>query len=126
MLSVTNLYLYCYAGATVTINCLKYSETLFEKDWYLMAVDLQKYLILMIRSTHRPLVFNGYGILKLNLETFTQVKVFVLFFFRHELNQFLFMISDTQNCNELLYHVQNHYRIISFYVTKWRSVLMRI
>lgn len=81
MVSVTNLYLYCYAGATVTINCLKYSENIFEKDWYLMAVDLQKYLILMIRSTHRPLVFNGYGILKLNLETFTQVNFFMLFFF---------------------------------------------
>lgn len=73
MLSVTNLYLYCYAGATVTINFSKYSKTIFQRDWYLMSVGLQKYLILMIRSAHRPLVFTGYGILKLDLETFTSV-----------------------------------------------------
>lgn len=74
--SVVNLYLYCYADATITVDCLKYSEIICEIDWYLMPVDLQKYLILMIQSGHQILVFSGYDIIKLNLESFTSVSIF--------------------------------------------------
>lgn len=73
-ISTTNLYLYCYGGASITAVCLKYSDTIFAMDWYIMPVDVQKYLILMIRSGNQRLVLTGYGILKLNLETFTSVS----------------------------------------------------
>lgn len=83
-ISTTNLYLYCYGGASITAVCLKYSDTVFAMDWYIMPVHLQKYLILMIRSGNQRLVFSGYGILKLNLETFTSVStVWIVDFYQN-------------------------------------------
>lgn len=74
-LSVTNLYFYCYAGASVTINCLQYSDIIFETDWHVMPIYLQKYLILMVQSANFPRVLSGYGFLDLNLESFTRVSM---------------------------------------------------
>lgn len=40
-----------------------------------MTIDQQKFLIHMIRIANEPLVFTGYDILLLNLETFLKVSM---------------------------------------------------
>lgn len=104
-LSITNLYLYCYSGATVAINWASYSTIVFEKEWYLMPVEQQKLLIPIIRTANVPMIFSGYNILILDVETFLSVSTN---YFRYviEITANWFMpISDPQIGNELLFDV---------------------
>lgn len=73
-ISVANLYLYCFGGAIVTNNCVKYADALFESNWFNMPKHFQKYFIIMIAETQKPIYLEGYGLIRLSLESFTKVK----------------------------------------------------
>lgn len=72
--SAANLYLYCMAGARLTTNCIMFSDALFESNWWKMPNHLQKYFILLIAETQKPLFLEGYGIIRITLEAFTKVR----------------------------------------------------
>lgn len=71
--SVANLYLYCFAGAIVSNNCLMFADALFESNWHKMPNKFQKYFVIMIAETQQPIYLEGYGIIRISLETFTKV-----------------------------------------------------
>lgn len=71
--STANLYLICLGGDVVSRNFIMYADCLFETDWYKMANPLQKYFIIMIAETQKPLYFDGYSIININLEAFSKV-----------------------------------------------------
>lgn len=50
------------------------ADCLFESNWQGLPVDLQKYVILMIKQSQEPLFYHGSGIAVLDLETFSSVS----------------------------------------------------
>lgn len=75
--STSNLYLYCFGGAVVTDSAEKYAKILFESNWYEMPNEFQRYFIIMIAETQRPIYLDGYQLIKLSLEGFMKVSVSV-------------------------------------------------
>lgn len=71
--SVVTLYVYCLLGAIVSDYCLRFSDILYDSMWYNLDVSTEKFLILMIANMNKPLEFDGYYIVPLNLITFTKV-----------------------------------------------------
>lgn len=51
------------------------SDVLFEANWPNLSVGLQRHVLLMISNTQKPLYYDGFGIVILNLQTFTSVSV---------------------------------------------------
>lgn len=49
------------------------ADLLFQANWQALPIKLQKYIIVMIASAQRTLYFDGFGIVVLNLEAYTQV-----------------------------------------------------
>lgn len=60
-----------------TESCIEMADLLFESNWQCLPIQMQKYFILMINNVQKPLYYNGYGIIILNLETFTKVRLSV-------------------------------------------------
>lgn len=75
MSSVSNLYLYCFAGAVVTDNC-RFSDDLFYSNWIEMPNSLQKFYIIMIAEAQRSMYLEGYGLIRLSMESFGKVLHF--------------------------------------------------
>lgn len=71
--SVANLYLYCFAGANVTDNCQMFANDLFYSNWLEMPNNLQKYFVIMIAAAQRPVYLEGYGLIRLSMESFGRV-----------------------------------------------------
>lgn len=71
---LSNLFLYCFFGKFATHSFEKMIRSLYEFNWMHLSVDLQKYVILMIINAQKPLFYHGFGIVTLNLETFTKVR----------------------------------------------------
>lgn len=73
--TVTNLLIYCFFGKLATESFAKMSDCVYNMDWHELPIGLQKYLILMIANMQKPLYFHGFGVINLNLETFTKVRI---------------------------------------------------
>lgn len=73
IISTANLYLYCLAGSVATNNLLSFADALFESNWFQMPNYVQKYFIIMIAESQRPIYLSGLGLIRLNLEAFTKV-----------------------------------------------------
>lgn len=57
-----------------TDNFEKMADCLYESNWPDLPIHLQKYFILMIENTQRPIFYHGFNMIKLNLETFGKVR----------------------------------------------------
>lgn len=53
----------------------KMTDCVYESVWPDLPIPLQKYFILMIQNTQKTVFYHGFGMLKLNLETFRKVKI---------------------------------------------------
>lgn len=71
--STLNLFLYCYFGSHVTENCLKFANVLYKTEWYNTSVKMQRYFVLMIANAQKELCYSGFGIVLMNIETFSTV-----------------------------------------------------
>lgn len=69
-----SLFLFCFFGKMATESYEKMSISLFECDWQNFSIDLQKYLLLMIGNSQRPLYFHGFWVITLDLETYSKVS----------------------------------------------------
>lgn len=67
------LFVYCYYGKIATDSFIAMSDCLYESNWHNLPIHLQKYFIIMITNAQRKLYYHGFGILFLNLETFSAV-----------------------------------------------------
>lgn len=68
-------YLQCLLGKMITERFARMPNHLFEHtNWYRLPNKLQKYFLLMIANTQKPLFFDGLGMFIVNLETFTTVR----------------------------------------------------
>lgn len=68
------LFALCLCGEFTRVTFLKYSDRLYEHQWYSLPVLLQKNLLIMMMNMNSPSIYTGYGIVNLSLESFTKVK----------------------------------------------------
>lgn len=76
-MAITNpswMFLHCYLGVLVTDKYEQFSEHLYEVEWFTLPPGMQKYFILMLANTQKPLFFDGLGIYVLDLEAFATVS----------------------------------------------------
>lgn len=68
-------FLFCLFGKLAT-NCYeKMSDSIFESNWCVLPVRLQKCFIVVIGIGQRPIYYHGFDVMVLNLETFTAVSI---------------------------------------------------
>lgn len=76
-LSGSILYFYCYFGQNATDYHLKMADCVFESNWYLQPVIFQKYFITIIQNAQQPIYYHGFGVAKLNLNTYCRVRLHI-------------------------------------------------
>lgn len=67
-------FCYCYFGQIATESFEKMSNCLYDINWYDLPLDLQKYFIIMIANTQKPVYYHGFGMVKADLNTFITVS----------------------------------------------------
>lgn len=68
------MYIYCYYGHVAAQSFAGYADCVYESKWYKMPIQHQKHIRFMIQNAHRPIFYDGLGMMFLNLETYTKVK----------------------------------------------------
>lgn len=76
--SSSNLFLLCYFGQQATDSFGRMSDALYETNWLNFEPKLQKYFLIAIQNAQQPLFYNGFSIMTLNLESYTQVSKWML------------------------------------------------
>lgn len=71
----------CYVGSYTTKKYLRFADVAYESLWYKVPTCFQKYLIPIVTDAQRLQVFNGLGIIDVNLITFMKVLLFSGVFF---------------------------------------------
>lgn len=67
------VFLFCTIGSFTTDNFSRIADASYESLWYHFPTDLRKYLLLIVADAQRPRMFEGLGVIDLNLMTFTKV-----------------------------------------------------
>lgn len=68
-----SLFLYCHYGQMTTDSYERFADRLFEIQWIHLPNDLQQYFILMNIYASDHVDYHGFGIFKVNLNTFAEV-----------------------------------------------------
>lgn len=98
------LFTYCYFGKVATDSFQNMADCIYEMNWHELPIEQQKYFILMIANTQKPLYYHGFNV-TLNLETFCQVSNFVKFHtVSYKLLTVFFPISLVRSNDLLLLH----------------------
>lgn len=97
LLGMTNLLIYCYLGKLANASYAKMPNRIFYMKWFELPNKLQRYYILMIKNMQIPLYYRGFGVIHLDLETFTKVSVnpfqwfsFEIIWYAKKKHEFLF------------------------------------
>ena len=70
----SNLFLLCFFGKLASESYDLTADYLCDFDSHELSLNLQKYFIIMIAGAQSPHIYRGYGIIDLNLQTFTKVR----------------------------------------------------
>lgn len=73
---VLHLFVLCYFGKVATSSFQNLSDVLYASDWTELSVEQQKYLVLMMSNAQKPMHYNGFGVVVLDLRTFINVFIF--------------------------------------------------
>lgn len=73
MVTLMNLYIYCYFGEYTSSSFAKYTKYFYESNWTNLPIKYQKYLIPLIGNSQRPMLYDGFQLAPLNLSTFLKV-----------------------------------------------------
>lgn len=88
------LYLYCYNGKRATDCFGAFSNCLYEFNWAVLPIHLQKDFILMIAHAQKPFFYHGCGLVEVNLETFLKVDLVIKRIIRYINSVFIFIFAD--------------------------------
>lgn len=80
-LIVSCLHTYCSNGSTVTFSCSQFARAIYNSHWYKYPIELQPFLMMMMRRAQKPFYFTGYEFGQCSMENFTAVNwlQFILF-----------------------------------------------
>uniref|UniRef100_A0A340TB37 Odorant receptor n=2 Tax=Anopheles merus TaxID=30066 RepID=A0A340TB37_ANOME len=73
MLSMTELYLYCFLGQTLKNQGLKVGDALWKSPWHLCGASYRRRLLIILMNAQRPVRLTGLKLYELNLETYYTV-----------------------------------------------------
>lgn len=73
-IAMSILFFYCYCGKYATEQFDKICDSVYELNWNVLPPKLQKFIIIIIANTQRPLLYHGFYIINLDLSTFVQVR----------------------------------------------------
>lgn len=68
------VFIYCLYATRMTTILSMFGTVAFESKWYNYPIELRSYLILMIRRSQKSFYFNGFKIIRCDLETFARVR----------------------------------------------------
>lgn len=74
-LIVTTLYLFCYFGGQVTQRFEDIGNVLYQLDWFLLPLDLQKILPIVIALTQKRVFVRGFANTRSTREVFIKVNI---------------------------------------------------
>lgn len=74
-INLSALFLYCYFGDMASESYKKISDCVYNMGWYELQPRLQKYFPLVIANMQKSLFYYGFGIISLDLRTFTRVSI---------------------------------------------------
>lgn len=110
------LFIYCFFGSVASDDFLRHTDCIFESLWYELPTKLQRTIVMIVRNAQQEMCFDGFGMLTLNLMTFTKVSAFL------SINPFSICVTKlviklisvsvnsfkgNENCDELLPGLQN-------------------
>lgn len=106
LVGVANLFFFCYFGILATESFRGMADALYESNWSEVPVRLQKYFIIMVANTQKPVYYHGFGVAVLNLETFTRVSQAIL----KAVSSFIYFsnFSVLQGRSHILYGIQSN------------------
>lgn len=81
------------------------ADSMYESKWIDFSPEWRKYFILAIRNAQRRVLYHGFHVIELHLETFVQVRKFVYNFKIKKINDI--QITDSKISVELLHDVQD-------------------
>lgn len=67
-------FIFCFFGNNVTIKFNETAVHAYNSSWYLCPIHLQRYIILMMQRSQRPLYLTGYKVTRCSLDSFTSVR----------------------------------------------------
>lgn len=67
-------FLYCYFATIASDRVLNVGKKTFDSNWYDFPQDLQKYIVLIISRSQKPIYFTGLGLVHCTLETLGKVS----------------------------------------------------
>lgn len=110
---ISNLFISCFFGKLATESYSKMTDYLLDTNWYEYPSNLQKYLVVMVANTQRPIVYHGFKIVILDLGSFTKANLKILQLKRAlECSRVKYLIPcfpDDQIYVHLLYDVQGNH-----------------
>lgn len=74
MINWSILLLYCFFGKVATSSYEDMIDYLYFANWTESPIVLQKEFVILLANAQKPLSYHGFGVVFLNLETFTKVK----------------------------------------------------
>lgn len=83
-INLSNLLIYCYFGKWASESYEKMCDCVFfNLNWHKFPIESQKYILVMITNMQKPINYHGFGIVKLDLETFAlvivEIEIFSIF-----------------------------------------------
>uniref|UniRef100_A0A182P061 Uncharacterized protein n=1 Tax=Anopheles epiroticus TaxID=199890 RepID=A0A182P061_9DIPT len=73
MLTMTELYLFCFLGQILTNQGLKVGDALWKSPWHLCGASYRRRLLIILMNAQRPVRLTGLKLYELNLETYYAV-----------------------------------------------------
>lgn len=127
-LGASDLYLYCNYGKLASHSFEIMANTVYESNWIELSNDLKKYVVLMIAIGQKPMQYHGFGIIVLNMETFTRVSLIVHLKWIDDfiisliaIGNLFFHVAVYKNSRHILYDVQNHGRqVLMAKFSEWK------
>lgn len=69
----SQMFLYCYFGQLATDSFQNLDDFLFDLNWFNFSIEQQKCINLILLNSQKPLIYHGFGIVKLDLQSYTKV-----------------------------------------------------
>ncbi|XP_053680290.1 odorant receptor 83a [Anopheles nili] len=73
MLTMTELYLYCFLGQLLTNQGLKVADAMWKSPWQLCGASYRRRMLIILMNAQRPVRLTGMKMYELNLETYYTV-----------------------------------------------------
>lgn len=73
--------------------------------WYLLSIELQRMLVIVMSITQQPVILQGYGNIQCTRGSFKQVKIFIFFCFQlNDYIDWILFLSIDSSCRIFIFY----------------------